>query len=133
MVLWPFKARSHGAIVFVCDYDFYIFFLCNLRLSVYTVQWVWMRLALYMSTGKHIAFTGIAHRNRTEWMWNLNVCDIAHTSASHWHEIAPCEHPHWHLHNPFSTSQSQTKKSHHVNEPLMHSLHGALITRYSIR
>ena len=44
-------------------------------------------------------YIGIAHRNRTEWVWNLIVCDIAYTSASHTHEIPPCEHPHWHQHN----------------------------------
>ena len=37
---------------------------------------------------------GIAHRNRTEWVCNLIMCDVAHTSASHVHEIAPYEHPH---------------------------------------
>ena len=39
-------------------------------------------------------YIGIAHHNRTEWVWNLIVCDVAHTSASHTHEIAPYEHPH---------------------------------------
>ena len=31
---------------------------------------------------------------RTEWICNLIVCDIAHTSASHALEIALCEHLH---------------------------------------
>ena len=39
-------------------------------------------------------YIGIIHRNLTEWVWNLIMCDITHTSASHAHEIAPCEHPH---------------------------------------
>ena len=37
---------------------------------------------------------GIAHRNCTEWVCNLIMCDVAHTSALHANEIAPYEHPH---------------------------------------
>ena len=32
--------------------------------------------------------------NHTEWVCNLIVCDIAHTSASHALEIAPYEQSH---------------------------------------
>ena len=41
------------------------------------------------------------------------MCDIAHTSASHAHEIAPYEHPHRHPHNPLHAikkSQSHSEK-----------------------
>ena len=34
------------------------------------------------------------NHNRTEWVWNLIVCDVAHTSALHAHEIAPYEQSH---------------------------------------
>ena len=39
-------------------------------------------------------YIGIAHHNHTEWVWNLIMYNIEHTSASHAHEIAPYEHPH---------------------------------------
>ena len=47
------------------------------------------------------------------------MCNVAHTSASHAHEIAPYEQSHRHPHNPFSALQSQTKKLYRVNEPLL--------------
>ena len=50
------------------------------------------------------------NRKRTEWVCNLIMCDIAHTSALHALEIAPCEHLRWHPHNPFSASQMHWKK-----------------------
>ena len=93
----------------MCDCDLlYQEMECCLRFSdfIHKVRRVWMWFPMYL------------HWNRTEWVWNLIVYKVAHTSASHSHEIAPYEHPHWHKHNPFSASQLQTKKSHRVNQPL---------------
>ena len=39
-------------------------------------------------------YIGITHHNCTEWVWNLIVCEVTHTSASHAHEIVPYEYPH---------------------------------------
>ena len=80
--IFSFKAHSHGA---MCDCDLlYQEMECCLQFSdfVHKVQRVWMRFPMNL------------HWNRTEWVWNLIMCNIAHTSASHAHEIAPCEHPH---------------------------------------
>ena len=39
-------------------------------------------------------YIGITHRNCTEWVCNIIMCDIAHTSASHAHEITLYEQSH---------------------------------------
>ena len=86
------KARSHGT---MCLFATAIFLYFSVRfkgvclhsaMSVDAICYVYVNWV-------HIAFTGITHRNRTEWVWNLIVCDVAHTSVSDAHEIAPYEHP----------------------------------------
>ena len=59
----------------------------------------------------HVFIFQIAHCNRTEWVRNLFMCDIAHTTASLAEEIALCERYHWRPHNPFSASQTQRKSA----------------------
>ena len=112
----PLKARSHGAIFSECDCDLLSengMLRAIFSDFVHTVRCTGGCDFQCTCIGMHIAFTGIAHRNRTEWVWNLFGCDVAHKTVSHAERIAPCEHYHWHPHNPLHAikkTQSHSEK-----------------------
>ena len=55
-------------------------------------------------------FFGIAHCNRTEWVWNPIMCNLTHTQSHHMNSIID-------IHTTNFLSQSHIQKSHRVNEP----------------